>query len=84
VRITIDRSGGFANIPLHREIDTATLPDATEIERLAIAARKERPSSTPMADGYTYEITIDGERHVLSEGEGAWGKLIARLESTRG
>lgn len=86
MRITIDRSGGFANIPLHREIDTATLPsaEAAEIERLVVTARKSHSSSAPMTDGYAYEITIDGVRHVVSEGEGAWGKLIARLESTRG
>jgi hypothetical protein len=83
VRITIDRSGGFANIPLHRELDTATLPDGAEIERLVTVAWSH-PSPTPMTDGYTYEITIDGVRHVVNEGEGAWGELLARLESSSG
>jgi len=86
VRITIDRSGGYANIPLHREIDTATLPpaEAAEIERLVATARKDRPNAPPVADGFTYEITVDGVRHAVNESEGAWRELIARLESTSG
>ena len=81
MKITIDRSGGFANIPLHREIDTATLPHAegAEIERLAEAARKVPVSSMPMADAYSYVITIDGVRYEMTESSGAWAKLIERL-----
>jgi hypothetical protein len=83
MRITIDRSGGFANIPLHREIDTAALPhaEAAEIERLADEARKSPVSSAPMADAYSYAITIDGVRHVMTEASGAWERLISRLQA---
>lgn len=81
MKITIDRSGGFANIPFHREIDTATLPhaEAAEIERLATEARAVPVPSLPMADGYTYEVTIDGVRYVTTEPSGVWGKFIGRL-----
>ena len=81
MKITIDRSGGFANIPLHHEIDTATLPHAegAEIERLAEAARKVPVSSTPMPDAYSYVITIDGATYEMTESSGAWEKLIERL-----
>jgi hypothetical protein len=36
MHITMDRSGGFANIRLHRQVDTTTLlrVDAAESERL--------------------------------------------------
>jgi hypothetical protein len=78
MKITIDRSGGFANIPLHREIDTAALPyaEAAEIERLAEAARKVPVSSAPMPDAYSYVITIDGVQDEMTESSGAWEKLI--------
>jgi hypothetical protein len=84
MRITIDRSGGFANIPLHRELDTASLPPAraAEIERLATAARNAPAApSHLMPDAFVYEITIDGMRYVLTEVKGAWGTLIERLTS---
>ncbi len=79
MKITIDRSGGFANIPLHREVDTATLPQGAEIERLAAEARKSPVSATPMPDAYSYVITIDGVRYEMTESSGAWEKLIERL-----
>jgi hypothetical protein len=79
MRITINRSGGFANIPLHREIDTSTLADGPEIERLATTARHEPASKSPMPDAYVYDITIDGLRYVMTEPTGAWGTLIERL-----
>jgi hypothetical protein len=81
MRITLDRSGGFANIGLHRQIDTASLPDGSEIERLAAAARAEPSSKSPMPDAYVYDITIDGMRYVMTEPAGAWEKLIERLTS---
>jgi hypothetical protein len=83
MHITIDRSGGFANIRRHREVDTATLPtaEAAEIERLAAEAIKSPASSDPMPDAFTYVITIDRARHVMTEPAGAWGKLIERLKA---
>jgi hypothetical protein len=81
MHITIDRSGGFANIRVHREIDTSTLPraEAEEIERLATEARKTPASSAPMPDAFNYQITIDGVRYSMTEPSGAWETLIERL-----
>jgi hypothetical protein len=81
MRIMIKRSGGFANIPFHREVDTATLPpaEAAEIERLANAALTSPTSSTPMPDAFTYEVTIDGVRHVMTETAEGWDSLIERV-----
>ncbi|HXH37434.1 MAG TPA: protealysin inhibitor emfourin [Thermoanaerobaculia bacterium] len=81
MRITIDRTGGFANIRRHREVDTGTLPkaEAEEIERLATEARKTPGLSAPMPDAFTYEITIDGVRYVVNEPAGAWEALIELL-----
>ncbi len=81
MHITLDRSGGFANIRLHREVDTAALPpaEAAEIERLAAAALKSPASSESMPDAFTYVITIEGVRHEMTETAGAWGTLIERL-----
>jgi hypothetical protein len=81
MRITMDRSGGFANIRLHREVDTTTLPpaEAADIERLAAAALRSPASSDPMQDAFTYVITIDGARHEMTEPGGVWGTLIELL-----
>ena len=81
MRITIDRSGGFANFRRHYEIDTATLPraEAEEIERLATAAGNAPASFTPMPDAFTYAITIDGTPYVTSDPTGKWEELIRRL-----
>jgi hypothetical protein len=81
MRITIDRSGGFANIPLHREVDTSTLPpaEAAAIEKLADAAMKAPSSAKPMPDAYNYEITIDGKKHAMTEPAGAWAELIGHI-----
>jgi hypothetical protein len=84
MHITIDRSGGFANIRRHTEIDTATLPpsEAAEIESLVEAARKSGSSvSSPMPDAFTYKVTIDGHQYVTMGAEGVWGSLIERLRS---
>jgi len=81
MRITLDRSGGFANIRVHREVDTGTLPraEAEEIERLAAEARDTPAASAPMPDAFTYRIAIDGVGFSMTEPSGAWETLIERL-----
>jgi hypothetical protein len=81
MHITIDRSGGLANIRVHREVDTSTLSraEAEEIERLATEARNTPASSAPMPDAFTYRITIDGVGYSVTEPSAAWGMLIERL-----
>jgi hypothetical protein len=83
MRITLDRSGGFANIRVHRQVDTSMLPraEAEEIERLATEARKTPASSAPMPDAFTYRITIDGVSYSMTEPSGAWETLIDRLQA---
>jgi hypothetical protein len=83
MRITLDRSGGFANIRVHREVDTTTLPpaEAEKIERLATEARNTTASSAPMPDAFTYRITIDGVGYSMTEPSDAWEALIERLQA---
>ncbi|KJY42695.1 metalloprotease [Streptomyces sp. NRRL B-1568] len=61
MRIRLTRSGGFAGLTRHAELDTADHPDGAELERLAteaIAAGHPKPPSG-VPDGYQYELTVD-------------------------
>lgn len=62
MRIQVRRTGGFAGIERHREVDTSGRPDAHEWRALAekalAAGRGTRPIGVP--DGFSYEITVDG------------------------
>ncbi|WP_415950259.1 protealysin inhibitor emfourin [Streptomyces sp. KLOTTS4A1] len=61
MRIQVRRTGGFAGIEHHREIDTTGRGDAAALHSLAeqtlTEARTEPPVGVP--DGFTYQITID-------------------------
>jgi hypothetical protein len=80
VKIVLHRSGGIANIPLHREVDTHALADGAAVEALAHAAMKVAPPDRPLPDAYMYELSIDGRRFVVMHPDGAWAALIASLE----
>lgn len=69
MRIEVRRTGGFAGIARTWEVDTAQLPAgrAAEIERLA---RGLAAPSSQVADGFSYEVTIDGERFAVENAEG--------------
>ncbi|MET9699937.1 protealysin inhibitor emfourin [Streptomyces sp. NPDC006529] len=54
--ITVTRSGGFAAVKKERAVDTSARPDAAEWEGLA---RRVLPQ--PVADGFHYRITVDGQ-----------------------
>jgi hypothetical protein len=73
MRITVRRTGGFAGITRTFEVDTATLPAAraAEIERLVRQHRKGEPA----ADGFGYEVTVDGEEISVSDA----GPLVAAM-----
>jgi hypothetical protein len=62
MRIQVRRTGGFAGIERHKEVDTSGRPDAHEWQALAekavAAARVTPPIGVP--DGFNYEITVDG------------------------
>ncbi|MFE0034680.1 protealysin inhibitor emfourin [[Kitasatospora] papulosa] len=65
MRIQVSRTGGFADIARHGEIDTSGRPDASEWEALAEAvldsSRGGPPAGVP--DGFRYRITV-GDRTV--------------------
>ena len=68
MRIQFDRSGGFANIPLRGEIDSAQIPPErkTELEKLVERARPfdqpARPQNlSPVPDDYQYDVTIEDD-----------------------
>ena len=83
VKISVDRSGGFAGITLHSEVDTAKLPpaEAHEWESLvaaadlrSIAARRGggRGRRAPgMPDAFQYDLTVEdaGRRTHVTVGE---------------
>jgi len=62
MRIQVRRTGGFAGIERHKEVDTSGRPDAHEWQALAekavAAGRVTPPIGVP--DGFNYEITLDG------------------------
>ncbi|TRV81894.1 hypothetical protein FKN01_00910 [Streptomyces sp. 130] len=62
MRIQVSRTGGFAGIARHREIDTSGRADAREWEALAGAALADGQAAAPkgVPDGFSYRITVDG------------------------
>ncbi|MFJ8919978.1 hypothetical protein B046DRAFT_01158 [Streptomyces sp. LamerLS-316] len=65
MRIQVSRTGGFAGIARHGEIETSGRPDAADWEALAesalAAGRGGPPAGVP--DGFRYRITV-GDRTV--------------------
>ncbi|WP_432137500.1 MULTISPECIES: protealysin inhibitor emfourin [unclassified Streptomyces] len=62
MRIEVRRTGGFAGIERHAEVDTCGRPDAREWEALARRAVADGRGSPPagVPDGFAYELTVDG------------------------
>ncbi|MEU7763972.1 protealysin inhibitor emfourin [Nocardia sp. NPDC049190] len=62
MRIQVRRTGGFAGIERHGEVDTSARPDASEWHTLADQAVASGHSEPPLGipDGFNYEITVDG------------------------
>ncbi len=70
MRISFERTGGFANIPLRAEIDSAQLSHerAQELEKLIERARPfdqhvQSQSSSPVSDDFQYEVTVEDAGH---------------------
>ncbi|MFD5227345.1 protealysin inhibitor emfourin [Streptomyces qaidamensis] len=63
MRIQVRRTGGFAGIERHAEVDTSGRPDASEWHALAeealAAGRRTPPVGVP--DGFSYQLTVDGK-----------------------
>ncbi|MGV9286295.1 protealysin inhibitor emfourin [Streptomyces sp. NPDC003719] len=62
MRIQVRRTGGFAGIERHAEVETAERPDAAEWHALAERAVADGRSTPPVGvpDGFSYQITVDG------------------------
>jgi len=62
MRISVRRTGGFADIERRAEVDTSGRPDAADwhalAERTLAAGRDTPPPGVP--DGFGYRITVDG------------------------
>ncbi|MER6910948.1 protealysin inhibitor emfourin [Streptomyces sp. NPDC000594] len=93
MRIQVTRTGGFAGIELHREIDTdetgtgtGTAEDTTEWRALAERAVAEAYPSPRrgVPDGFGYEITVDGHTVHCAEPDltDAQRELISRVLRT--
>jgi len=63
MRIQVSRTGGFAGIARHGEVETSGRPDAAEWEALAEAALTVGRGSSHrgVPDGFRYRITV-GDR----------------------
>ncbi|WSQ09098.1 hypothetical protein OG604_15685 [Streptomyces sp. NBC_01231] len=63
MRIQVRRTGGFAGIERHAEVETSERPDAHEwhalAEKAVAAGRDTPPIGVP--DGFGYQITVDGK-----------------------
>ncbi|MEU6124535.1 protealysin inhibitor emfourin [Streptomyces sp. NPDC047123] len=62
MRIQVKRTGGFAGIDRHAEVDTSQLADAPEWHALAekaLAEGRDAPS-LGVPDGFHYQLTVDG------------------------
>ncbi|UPZ31332.1 hypothetical protein MUK60_28305 [Streptomyces sp. LRE541] len=63
MRIHVRRTGGFAGIDRHAEVNTSGRADAQEWQALAeqavAAGRGTPPIGVP--DGFSYQITVDGK-----------------------
>ncbi|MEG3629701.1 protealysin inhibitor emfourin [Streptomyces poriticola] len=62
MRIQVRRTGGFAGIDRHAEVDTTGRADAQEWHALAEQAVAAGRSTPPVGvpDGFSYQITVDG------------------------
>jgi hypothetical protein len=69
MRIQVRRTGGFAGIERHAEVDTSGRADAHEwhalAERALAAGRGTPPIGVP--DGFSYQITVDGKTVYASD-----------------
>jgi len=63
MRIQVRRTGGFAGIERHAEVETSGRADAHEwqalAERAVAAGRGTPPVGVP--DGFSYQITVNGK-----------------------
>ncbi|GGW27867.1 protealysin inhibitor emfourin [Streptomyces xantholiticus] len=69
MRIQVRRTGGFAGIERHAEVDTSARADASEVHALAERAVAEGRDTPPIGvpDGFSYQLTVDGRTVYCSD-----------------
>ncbi|MET9297352.1 protealysin inhibitor emfourin [Streptomyces sp. NPDC003077] len=69
MRIRVRRTGGFAGIERHAEVDTAGRPDAAEWQALAEQAVADARGTPPIGvpDGFSYQISVNGRTVYCSD-----------------
>ena len=91
MKISFERTGGFANIPLQHEVDTEKLPPerAQKLHQLVEGARpfdqpaKPASADANMPDQFQYELTFkdDDRTHTMRTNDvAASGKLAELLD----
>lgn len=83
MRVSVQRSGGFANIGTKAEVDTSKLTKekAEEVQRLAGALPPQPPAplrAKQAADSFQYDITVDGKTYRTDDVSmpDAWRALV--------
>ena len=78
MRISVRRTGGFAGLARTWECDTAALPAdrAARIEEIVDSLAVRRAPS--VADGFSYEVTVDGESRAVEDAEELIGAIEVR------
>lgn len=83
MRIQVRRTGGFAGIERHAEVETSGRPDAREWQALAEAAMADGRGTPPVGvpDGFSYQITVDGKTVYCADPRltDAQSRLISRV-----
>ncbi|MCX3058614.1 protealysin inhibitor emfourin [Streptomyces beihaiensis] len=66
MRIHVTRTGGFAGLSRHAEVDTSGRADAPQWHALADRALADGRGTPPkgVPDGFQYTITVDDDRTV--------------------
>ncbi|MBD2413058.1 hypothetical protein FACHB389_02080 [Nostoc calcicola FACHB-389] len=95
MRISFERTGGFAGISKKTTVDTAELPanEANTLKRLVEAADlfglpEQITSPNPQSDRFQYKLTVEdnGRQHTVTVGEaalpGTLRPLIEWLQNT--
>ncbi|MFE0436022.1 protealysin inhibitor emfourin [Streptomyces nigra] len=69
MRIQVRRTGGFAGIERHAEVDTSGRADAEEWHALAESALAAGRGTPPVGvpDGFSYQVTVDGRTVYCSD-----------------
>ena len=83
MRIQVKRTGGFAGVEHHAEVDVSERPDEDEWRSLAEQALAEGRETPPIGvpDGFRYQLTVDDSTVYCADPRltDAQRKLISRV-----